>query len=659
MQIRFFVKNILALAIGAVMAGCGGGGGAADVAGAVATGRGTADASSYLPISSAMAVGTAGSAESVWALSPARVLASFDVAASDDTSLWKYSDNNVPTAYRGAVQQTTGSSGNGARLNFDFDCGQSQITARQANCGFAAEMRYTPLTPLSVSSDPSISFELRTPTASSLVTLRVHDSTGQVLSFPIDSRTIEAADGQKWAKIHVPVGRSTAFYGGANDGVLHGAIKAVAVVASTTGSLGYPRGHVAVDNIKLHADPFYSFSLRTDAPLAPGAFYPTYEGRLGVNIHTYSPEVLDKLNAVGIKLVRKGISWSYVERGGVFNYGGVDIWARALSSRGMSMLALLAYGHPDYGGATPQTDQHRQAFARYAVNTLNYLKRMNVNVTGFEVWNEPDVSVFWPNPDASSYARLLSQTVDSLRAADSRAQIISGGIGVLGVRTLNYYYELARSGVLNKVDGIGIHPYRYRAPETFAEDQAAIHQIRQQYGITAPLWSTEWGYSSYHYVDNSVYGDGHDVRAQRRQAVLTLRQVLAQLALNTKVMIVYNATDGAPNATDREANFGLFRQDLTEKPSMQALRTLWEVAQRSRTFKGFLPDVPAGLHVVRWDGSADWVFAVWSETKGVRGSITLPPGVTSVVRWDGAAISERTSLSLSEDDGPVFVTVRR
>lgn len=657
MRIDKLFTPVIASAVVAGLAGCGGGSGAGGVPDASVSGAQVADGSVVLA-----AAGSANpsiAATPAWTLSPATLLGTFDVAGSDDPSEWKYSDNEVPAAYRGNVHSTPGSNGNGVRLNFDFDCGQSLITSRQSNCGFAAEMRKTFTTPIQVGRNPSISFDLRTPTASARVILRVHDSTGQVLGFTVNSRTIEAVDGQQWARVHVPIGKSVGHYGGANDGILHGPIKAIAIATASVNSLGYPRGHIAVDNVKIHNDTAFTFALRPDAAMAPGPFYGTYEGRLGVNIHTYSPEILDKLNAVGIKLVRKGFSWSYVERSGTFNYGGFDIWARALNARGMSVLALLAYGHPDHGGATPQTDANRQAFARYATNTVNYLKRMNVSVAGYEVWNEPDVAVFWPNPDPVGYSRLLSVTADAIRAADNRAKVISGGVGVLGIRALDYYFALARTGVLSKVDGIGMHPYRYAAPETFSEDQMAIHKIRSQYGVTAPVWATEWGYSSYHYVDNSIYGDGLDIRAQRRQAVLTIRQVLTQLALNTKVMIVYNATDGAPDATDREANFGLFRQDLTEKPSMQALRTLWNTAQRSRTFKGFVTDVPAGLHVVRWDGSGDYVFAVWSDNKGTRGAVTLPADVTSVVRWDGSAVSERSSLVLTEEDGPVFVTVRR
>lgn len=648
-------NKAVAMATVVLVAGCGGGGGADGVTGAqVAELMSGGSHISAAPV----AATDAAVATPNWALGSGTVLATFDIAGVDDTSVWKYSDNAVPEAYKGNVQQTTGSNGNGARFNFDFDCGQARITSRQNNCGFAAEMRKTFTVPVAVSGNPSISFDLRAPTASAQAALRVHDSTGQVLSFPINSRTIEAVDGQRWAKVHLPIGRSASYYGGANDGVLHGPIRAIAVVAAST-AVGYPRGHFAVDNVQLRTDATYTFNLRSDAALASGAFYPTYENRLGVNIHNYSPEILDKLNAVGLKLVRRGFSWSYVERAGAYEFGGYDIWARALKERGMSILALLAYGHPEHGGAAPRTDADRQAFARFASATTSYLKSKGVSVAGYEVWNEPDVVAYWPNPDAVSYSKLLSVTADSIRSADSGAKVISGGIGVLGIKALSYYYQLAQTGVLSKVDGLGIHPYRHRAPETFAEDQLAIHKVREQFGFTAPLWATEWGYSSYEYVDNAVYGDGLDPRAQRRQAVLTLRQVLTQLALNTKVMIVYNATDGTPHPTDREQNFGLFRQDLSEKPSYQALKTLWNVAQKSRTFKGFVSDVPAGLHVLRWDGASDQVFALWHDGLGIKGTVSLPAGVIAVTKWDGTMLDARNALTLTEEDGPVFVTVRR
>jgi len=82
-------------------------------------------------------------------------------------------------------------------------------------------------------------------------------------------------------------------------------------------------------------------------------------------------------------------------------------------------------------------------------------------------------------------------------------------------------------------------------------------------------------------------------------------------------------------------------------------------AQTGRVFKGFVTDVPPGVHVLRWTSAADQVDVVWVDTPDRTLNLTLPKGAKAVQWWDGKAQDKVGSLKLTEQDGPLFVTMSR
>jgi hypothetical protein len=181
-------------------------------------------------------------------------------------------------------------------------------------------------------------------------------------------------------------------------------------------------------------------------------------------------------------------------------------------------------------------------------------------------------------------------------------------------------------------------------------------------GLNKPIWVTEWGYSSYGDFDASVYGNGFATAARNRQAILVLRKVLSQMAMNIPFMTIYSLTDYGSNPVDREANFGVLSQDASDKPAIVGLRSLY-AAQNGRIFKGYLTDVPPGLHAVRWDGSSSKAFAIWAD-QDAQGSIEvkIPANAVAITRWDGSTVTTSSVgslrvLTLKESDGPIMVTL--
>jgi hypothetical protein len=253
----------------------------------------------------------------------------------------------------------------------------------------------------------------------------------------------------------------------------------------------------------------------------------------------------------------------------------------------------------------------------------------------------------------------LKKTIDAIRTVDSTTKISSGGTAGAD---FDFVMALLRTGKAAQVDAIGLHPYRKTSPETYSSQVAIFKQMLKAVGSKAEIWDTEWGYSSYGDIGPiNEFGTGRDPRATRRQAVLNLRKVLTQIALNTPISILFESINDGSNPTDRENNFGLINEDLTDKPSIIGLRTL-KSAQNGRVLKGVLSDVPPWIHVIRWDGPSDKVFAIWSDAPpGVSTTITPPQQTSSIALWDGTApkgITANNQFDISEESGPVFVTIK-
>ncbi|TGN73455.1 hypothetical protein E5082_31995 [Streptomyces griseoluteus] len=87
----------------------------------------------------------------------------------------------------------------------------------------------------------------------------------------------------------------------------------------------------------------------------------------------------------------------------------------------------------------------------------------------WEIWNEPNIKPFWQTgPDAARYTALLRATASAVRAVDSNAYLLLGGLAAVDTIPSKQYVshktflaELGRLGALKQVDAVSYHPYTY------------------------------------------------------------------------------------------------------------------------------------------------------------------------------------------------------
>ena len=499
---------------------------------------------------------------------------------------------------------------------------------------------WQPVSPLPKRHNPAISFWIRFQ-ADTDVFLVAKDTSGGTFQFPVRT-TLEHPKAGGWQYVVAPLSTK-------------GRLAEVGIRVQPRGRQT-PESSVTFDDIELResAEPF---RLDPGAEVAP----PLRERvELGVNIHLLRDDpALDLAHSAGFQFVRMDMLWANVERAGRYRFFAYDGLLRALDARGMGVLWILDYGHPDHGGSTPRTPQDIAAFGRFAEAAAAHFKGRNVR---YEIWNEPNTSQFWtPAPNPSEYASLLREAVASIHRADPEAKVLSGGLSRLDATFLSRSVDPALAASLA---AIGIHPYPQNGPESIAPDLGALRDwVARVYGERLELWDTEWGYSSAN-SPKEAPSNGHTESGRKRQAVLAVREILTVWNTGLPLAVYYDLRDDGTDPANPEHNYGLLDSSGNEKPAMRAIHGLMD-AVKSRKVAGMVRPTPEGIHAMRLDG-ADTLFMVWTDQAGGRRRVEYPKGdlISVTDLWgkavktkDGSAGRARTDIE--EAGGPIFFVYRR
>jgi hypothetical protein len=561
---------------------------------------------------------------------------------------WRLYSSPEPRAPGAALALGPGHRGHGAVLAYRIACHQDT-----ACDGYAAAFWKLP-SPLPKRRNPAISLWIRfLPDVE--VSLVAKDTTGQTSRFPILA-TLEYPKAGGWQ--YVAVSLSTTLAGDAAEDVTSPMKRPLAEI----GILVQPRagapvhGTVSFDDILLR-DSFEAFHFDSAAQVGPAARKPSELAPIGVNIHLLRDKhALDLAREAGFSFVRMDMLWTEVERAGRYRFFPYDALLRVLDARGMGVLWILDYGHPDHGGSTPRTPQDIAAFGRFAGAAAAHFKGRNVR---YEVWNEPNTGQFWaPSPNADEYAALLRETVAAIRRADPSAKVSTGGVSRIDVPFLRRAVDPTLAADLS---AISIHPYPKTEPETIAPSLEILREwTAQAIGEHIEIWDTEWGYSSAN-APKGAPSNGHGERGRRRQAGLAVREILTVWSLGFPLGVWYDLRDDGPDTASPEDNYGLLDSSGGEKPAMTAVRTLMS-AVRGRKYVGMVQETPAGIHAMRMDGWTDTLFIVWSDRPGNRRKVEYAKhGLLSATDLMGKAVKSKGTSSglerveIDEAAGPIYL----
>lgn len=296
---------------------------------------------------------------------------------------------------------------------------------------------------------------------------------------------------------------------------------------------------------------------------------------LGVNIHfTGAPaRDLDLLQAAGFRFIRMDFHWVAVEKEkGLYHFEPYDQLTEALAKRGIRALYILDYSNSLYEtDQSVRTEEGRQAFARFAAAAA---KRYRGRGILWELWNEPNISFWKPQPSVGDYMALAHAVFPAIREADPQALRVAPATS--GV-PLDFLEACFREGLLQLVDAVTVHPYRQQPPETVVGDILRLRALIAHHcpdRPDLPILSGEWGYSA-------VWG-GFD---EQRQGQYLPRQFLTNLSLGIPVSIWYDWHDDGPDPKEPEHHFGTVTLDYKPKPAYLAMQRLVQALEGMRFVK--------------------------------------------------------------------------
>jgi len=296
----------------------------------------------------------------------------------------------------------------------------------------------------------------------------------------------------------------------------------------------------------------------------------------------------------GVRSIRVNANWSAVETNGkgVLNQGVLadyDYAVQAARRAGLEVLMPMADGVPYWASADPAkrsdaTGNHwniaykPRSFQDYADYTRFIVGRYApMGVHAYEVWNEPNLSHFWPSGvSASDYTGMLRAAYPAIKSADPSSTVVLGG---LSRNDYPFLEKLYAAGAGPFFDVASVHPYTGDDPEKCWNEPGSsrkaldafcgleeVHATMAAHGDgNKAVWATEFGWSTY---------SGGVSEAQQAEYLTKGFRKLESYPWVTKAFWYgfRNVFWSHDNPGDWEADLGLVRTDYTPKPALLALK---------------------------------------------------------------------------------------
>jgi polysaccharide biosynthesis protein PslG len=192
---------------------------------------------------------------------------------------------------------------------------------------------------------------------------------------------------------------------------------------------------------------------------------------------------MDSVVMLGFNTIKHTFAWRDMEpQKGVWAYTEADRILDEAEKRNLHVIARLGQV-PDWAIASDiisndDTDAPPNDLADWANYCGVVATRYKGRITGYQIWNEPNLSREWGNqaPDAVGYTALLKACSEAIRAIDPDAKIISAGLAPTGTqddtahRDDVYLDALYRAGFQQYIDAVGVHAPGFSAPSYGPDD---------------------------------------------------------------------------------------------------------------------------------------------------------------------------------------------
>ncbi|MDD5254691.1 MAG: family 1 glycosylhydrolase [Candidatus Omnitrophica bacterium] len=290
------------------------------------------------------------------------------------------------------------------------------------------------------------------------------------------------------------------------------------------------------------------------------------------------------MKKAGICWVRMDFLWQEIEpQQGKFEFAKYDRIVSLLEKHGIAILGILHYNTPWNSDVWNETPKDNSLFVNYASKVIRHYKS---KVQYWEVWNEPDSSIYWNKQDGlKGYCQLLKEVYQAAKKENPGCKVLNGGFAN-GLLSVNRLYD---NGAKDYFDILNIHIFE--SPLNEKSIKAVTAYARLAYKVMSrngdahkKIWVTEIGCPGVRKgldVDNWWMGKNPDEAEQAGW----VQEVYGGLLANEAVERVFWAffRDCNKHWGNGIDHFGLIRQDYSLKPSFHAYRKFvhtWKKKQK-------------------------------------------------------------------------------
>jgi len=305
----------------------------------------------------------------------------------------------------------------------------------------------------------------------------------------------------------------------------------------------------------------------------------------------------------GISCVRDRFNWSEIEpQKGAFRPGRYETSARIQHEAGLTVYQIF---HDCPRWASGKKDSRYPPLL--PSDMADFFRRMvshfKDNVKYWEIWNEPDIEVFYLGKP-EQYAACLKETYRQIKKTDPQAKVL---ICSFSQPPGQFAEKVFRAGIADSFDIYNVHYYGEPKGITF---RLRNHKkLLEKHGIRKPIWVTEMG-------ANHAEGKG-DHQTLRGEASYLVKAYVYGLA-NGAERFFYFIFSEYP---ERGRNFGTVNRDFTPRPAYVALCNLTYMLGKGK-FASEVKVNAEGVECFSFNDGQTPVAVLWAKkTQSVRFAI--------------------------------------
>lgn len=318
---------------------------------------------------------------------------------------------------------------------------------------------------------------------------------------------------------------------------------------------------------------------------------------------------MDTMVSSGVESLRFVANWSYaqpyatwadvpateksqfVDAGGVpTRFDQLDQVVAAAAAHRLKLLPIVLYApswdaapvsntsYPQPSSVIPYAHFLTALIARYGPSGSFWQSHSpKVPIRMWQIWNEPNLSVFWPQqPFASSYVALLAAAHAAIKLADPGARVVLAGMPNYSWRSLRQIYAIP--GAARLFDVVAVHPFTRDPAGVITIIRKIRHVMDASGDRRKPIIADEVSWPSS--LGRTTHTEGYDFATTQRGQARNIARLLPLLARDRRKLGLmgfdYYDWAGEEDPGGRVFNFaGLFRftlSGLIAKPAFYAFR---------------------------------------------------------------------------------------